>query len=236
MGTDGRRSVMRRAFCSVVILLPSVLAAQPRGPAARIPAPYWGRWGVGGVCPSDIAATSLTTTIAEGSITFYAGPRLTASVTVRRVLTSGGRLTVEGEMGTDGDGDVYAYRQTFVLNPAGTRLDRVGGPESPAETYLRCRNEDVARPVTPDDWPGGTANTVVLSSETSLAAARAVQQRARNVGVEVGLLWSSNYSSLRPGYWVVFSGYFVSSADAARRQTEVRTLGFPQAYARRVAP
>lgn len=86
-----------------------------------------------------------------------------------------------------------------------------------------------------DDWPGGSGFTVVLASEGSQGAARATQRRASDAGLDAGVLNSSDYSSLRSGYWVVFSGKFDSQAQAASRQSRARQLGFSDAYARFVS-
>jgi hypothetical protein len=89
-------------------------------------------------------------------------------------------------------------------------------------------------------WPSGTSGyTVVLESIPAtagaalpLAQARAAQHR----GVaEVGVLLSSRYSSLHPGYTVVFSGVYRSSAAATAALPAVHAKGFPSAYQARVA-
>lgn len=68
-------------------------------------------------------------------------------------------------------------------------------------------------------WPGTQDGwTIVLASVPQtegrrVAAARA--QAARRNGLrQVGILDSSSYASLRPGYWVVFTGIYGSEAEA----------------------
>lgn len=69
------------------------------------------------------------------------------------------------------------------------------------------------------DWPSGTDGwTVVLASYPQtggrkVADARAKQARAKGLP-QVGVLDSSSYASLHPGYWVVFSGVYGSEAEA----------------------
>lgn len=87
-----------------------------------------------------------------------------------------------------------------------------------------------------DDWPGGAAHTVILASVASEAEARALQRRASDAGLDAGVLFSSSYRSLRPGFWVAFSGTFPSSSAAAARQARARSLGFGDAYVRFVSP
>lgn len=69
------------------------------------------------------------------------------------------------------------------------------------------------------DWPAGTEGwTVVLGSFPQTggrATAEAKARRARARGLtQVGVLDSSRYASLHPGYWVVFSGVYASEAEA----------------------
>jgi hypothetical protein len=69
------------------------------------------------------------------------------------------------------------------------------------------------------DWPSGTDGwTVVLASYPQTggrkaADARAKQARAKGLP-QVGVLDSSSYASLHPGFWVVFSGVYGSEAEA----------------------
>jgi hypothetical protein len=67
--------------------------------------------------------------------------------------------------------------------------------------------------------------------------ADAIAQRARAAGLpEVGVLFSSDFSSLRPGWWAVYSGVYDSDAEARAAVPRARSSGFPSAYPRRVAP
>src|SRR5205814_977840 len=68
-----------------------------------------------------------------------------------------------------------------------------------------------------DDWPGGPGYSAILASRTSEAEARAVQRQASDRGLDAGVLFSSNFRSLRRGFWVVFSGTFSSNPLAIRR-------------------
>jgi hypothetical protein len=89
-------------------------------------------------------------------------------------------------------------------------------------------------------WPAGRSGyTVVLASlpvARGLEAARAKAREALRARMpRVGVLESSRFSSLHPGYYVVFSGIHETFADAQR------TLGrFPQAfrtgYVRQITP
>ena len=48
------------------------------------------------------------------------------------------------------------------------------------------------------------------------------------------VLLSTDYSSLRPGYWVTFVGHFPDSADAEATVSQLHALGYEDAYVREV--
>mgnify|MGYP003349206671 FL=1 len=52
----------------------------------------------------------------------------------------------------------------------------------------------------------------------------------------VGVLDSSQFPSLNPGYWAVFSGPYASEAEAEAAATTIRGQGYPDAYPREVQP
>ena len=90
----------------------------------------------------------------------------------------------------------------------------------------------------PSDWPAGTSGwTVVLQAVPESAgesAASALEAKARRAGLpRVGMLVSDGFSSLRPGYRVVFSGVY-GSPGAAQSAARAVTAAFPQAYARAI--
>ncbi|MBK5219587.1 MAG: protein kinase [Thermoleophilia bacterium] len=87
-----------------------------------------------------------------------------------------------------------------------------------------------------EDWSGGSAYSAMLGAFSSEAGAREWQDRALERGLEAGVLYSSNFSSLSPGYWVVFSGSFGTPEEADLRAREARALRFPESYAKYVSP
>jgi septal ring-binding cell division protein DamX len=85
-------------------------------------------------------------------------------------------------------------------------------------------------------WPAGkTAWTVILDSATSESAADAKANELSGQGTTVGVLHSDDYSSLNPGYWVVFSGQY-DSQSAAQDAADSLKSQVPEAYARHVVP
>jgi hypothetical protein len=92
-----------------------------------------------------------------------------------------------------------------------------------------------------EPWPPDKDGyTVVLSSVAqSKGQEKAVKQaqKAKNAGLpQVGVLSSSAYSTLNPGFWVVFSGIYDSLTQASTAVGDARAAGFPDAYPRNVAP
>lgn len=89
-------------------------------------------------------------------------------------------------------------------------------------------------------WPAGvTGWTNVLVSYPKTAgrpAAQAVADQAAHKGLpEVGVLDSSGYASLQPGYFVVFSGIYTSQAEALAAAATAHSAGFGAAYPRQIA-
>ena len=86
------------------------------------------------------------------------------------------------------------------------------------------------------DWPGGSAYSAMLGAFSSEWRARSRQREATERGLDAGVVYSSNFSSLTPGYWVVFSGSFPRSSEAAERARQARALGYSDSYPRFVSP
>jgi len=87
-------------------------------------------------------------------------------------------------------------------------------------------------------WPRRDGYTVVLQSLPASAsrtnAVRTARQALAAGLQQVGVLDSSAYSSLHPGYYVVFSGIYSSAAAAASGVSQAQAAGFRAAYARPV--
>lgn len=92
------------------------------------------------------------------------------------------------------------------------------------------------------DWPAGlTGWAVIIASKDQVefteADARVIADEATAAGVlQTGVLDSSAYPSLNPGYWAVYSGPYTTQDEAEQAAANIRTQGYPEAYAREVAP
>jgi hypothetical protein len=89
-------------------------------------------------------------------------------------------------------------------------------------------------------WPAGKDGfTVILKSvptSNGRSQADAAANKARTNGLtQVGVLNSSDYSSLNPGYYVTFTGIYDTNAQAQAALPNARSRGFPTAYAREIA-
>ena len=124
--------------------------------------------------------------------------------------------------------------KTIVATDALPARTRTAAPARASSTRSRkVRSGHFAWPANENGW------TVVLSSypapggrPTALAAA---EQAAKAGLPQVGVLSSSDYASLTPGYDVVFTGVYGSQAQADSALAATRGAGYPGAYTREVA-
>ncbi len=90
-------------------------------------------------------------------------------------------------------------------------------------------------------WPASQSGyTVILSSIRESSGRAAAESKAREAlgkGLtEVGILSSSDYSSLNSGYFVVFTGIHDTEAEGRTALATVRRSGYPIAYLREIEP
>jgi hypothetical protein len=96
-----------------------------------------------------------------------------------------------------------------------------------AETPKPASGETPESPSGVAEWPVGQDGwTIALASLPQTAGrapslARARSARAKGL-TSVGVLDSSRYASLHPGYWIVFSGVYASEAEATSALEDAR--------------
>jgi hypothetical protein len=95
------------------------------------------------------------------------------------------------------------------------------------------------KPAGPRAWPAGrngyTVFLISLPKNGGRGAATARARAALKAGLtDVGVLDSGGFSSLHPGYYVVFAGIYPSQADAQAAVSAASRAGFPHAYPRQV--
>jgi hypothetical protein len=118
--------------------------------------------------------------------------------------------------------------------PTGT----TGEPPPPTETEP-AEPPPPPPPSGPIEWPSGQNGwTVVLVSLPESGGQAAAQSAARKAIADgltdVGVLNSSDFSSLHPGYFVVFSGIY-NTVDEAKAGLDTARATYPQAYTRQIA-
>ncbi len=172
-------------------------------------------------------------------------------------LECGARLPGSGSLGRAGDagrgwvlralvalvvafaGAALAVAATDNRGDAAELVTATGGFATiPESTTLPAPTEDtpagiVAWPAAEDGWTIALAS-VPQTKGRRVAVARAGQARRRGI-TPVGILDSSQYASLHPGYWVVFAGIYGSEAEATSELQRARRFA-RTASVRRIVP
>ena len=175
---------------------------------------------------------------------------LTAVVAVASTRGDG-----EGERSARGGRTAATTPPPILQGPATVTLPQIATVTRPAETAATAPDRAAtARTGTIDTstrrvvagtalagWPGRKDGfTIVLASvptSRGRSEAEATARRALDAGLtQVGVLNSSDYLSLNPGYYVTFTGIY-DTLGAARNDLEsAHILGFPRAYVREILP
>jgi hypothetical protein len=113
-------------------------------------------------------------------------------------------------------------------NPIVATLGGQAHTPTPAPETATVTLPSVATETGPPSTP-----SIPTSAGRSLALARA--RAASTAGLpQVGILDSGRYSSLHPGYYVVFSGIYASKGQADSAQATAAEKGFRLAYSREI--
>jgi hypothetical protein len=149
------------------------------------------------------------------------------------VVVAGG---IAGFLVSRDDGEVNT---TMASSPTTQPPPPTSGPPPPSTTTeppLSTSTETTSVPDGGDDWPEREGWTVIIESlpvedHGSRVAAEKLKQRLVDQGIEAGVLLSSSYRSLNPGYWAVFSGVFDTESQAIEHRNSL-TSAYRDAYAR----
>jgi cell division septation protein DedD len=114
-------------------------------------------------------------------------------------------------------------------------------PTTSTGTQPTPPKQTTAPPPALTEWPAGKSGwTVVLGSlptANGRAFALAQARAAEHSGLQaVGIIDSSQYASLHPGYYVLFTGVYTSFDDANTAATTAQSRGYRRAYPRRITP
>ena len=139
---------------------------------------------------------------------------------------TGGSLTV-----TDQTPTLTAPEPTTATAPT-----TAPATTAPTTTTAPPRPANPAAITWPRNRRGWTIVLLSLPQSNGREAAAAQAKRARDGGLRrVGVLDSSRYASLHPGYYVVFQGVYASEAEASSSLQRARAV-FPTAYQREIIP
>jgi hypothetical protein len=139
-------------------------------------------------------------------------------------------------------------RTVVATSPAASSLQQTQAAPEPttAPTTTATTATATAPPPPPPaktlvPWPAGrSAWTIVLDSLPSAngrAPATAEAQQALHLGLKkIGVIDSSQFSSLHPGYFVVFFGIYDTQAAAQSAIIDAHQKGYGGAYPRRITP
>jgi hypothetical protein len=127
---------------------------------------------------------------------------------------------------------------TAMTSPSTEVTAPPASSETTEEPTTEPTTQTTLSPADGDDWPDRDGWTVIIASlpvddPTSEAAAQERKQKLQAEGIEAGVLYSSGYSSLNPGYWAVFSGVFDTESQAAAHRKSLAG-SYPEAYPRQV--
>jgi hypothetical protein len=125
-----------------------------------------------------------------------------------------------------------------VEPPTPTATAFVPTTTAPATTATTTRPSKQTNPI---EWPQGrSAHTVVVGSVPTTDGREAALRRARTAiraGLpRVGVLDSSEFASLRPDYFVIFSGIYDTEDEALAAVEAAESRGYRRAYEREITP
>jgi cell division septation protein DedD len=131
--------------------------------------------------------------------------------------------------------------RSVVIVPAATSAPAAAktAPAASAQTTTAAPPTKTTAPPTTTiaSWPAGvTGYTVVLGVVPAQAAATASASKLAAGGIPAGVLDSSDYSSMRPGDWIVFSGTYTTRSQAAAAAAGLKAKGQTGAYPFSVVP
>jgi hypothetical protein len=150
--------------------------------------------------------------------------------------------------------DSSSANETVVATTSATSIPQAttAAPE-PTATTATTTTSTLTAPGTPTKppsstgsaalatWPAGKRGwTIVLDSvptSNGRAPAAAEARQALHVGMkQVGVLDSGQFSSLHPGYFVIFAGIYATEAEAQSHVIDAHRHGYRGPYPRPISP
>jgi hypothetical protein len=179
-----------------------------------------------------LALTILATTAAVAATTTR------SSSSSRTLVATGNHVTV----GPGAPSPTVAPSQSVTL-PSAPQPTFTTGP-LPTAPGSRTGPTPTPRKPAPNPnalavWPSGKSGYTIILESLPVAQGRpnavARARLAKRNGLkDVGVLLSSQYSSLHAGYYAIFQGIFQSQSQASAGVSTARAKGFPDAYQTRI--
>jgi hypothetical protein len=138
-------------------------------------------------------------------------------------------------------GDTSQLPTTVAAIPGTTDASTLTAPTTTTETTDTTTTTGRTSRRSLIEWPQGRSGwTVVIASVPTSGGREPAVARARealDAGLEqVGVLDSARFSSLHPGYYVVFSGVYPTLDEAQNAASEAAEAGYGNSYGRRITP
>jgi septal ring-binding cell division protein DamX len=194
--------------------------------------------------PESVGAVGALGTAWRRRVRWYPGDWIWAALLGLAVAAIAATVVILADQGNaGGDRLVATDNRPVGTNEETTTAATATTTTTTAETTTAATTTTTAPPPPSNElksWPAGrTGYTVVLNSiPTTSGRARAVEEarKAQRAGLEdVGVLTSSEFSTLHPGYYVVFSGIYGTSSEATGAVSDARSAGFETPYPRQIA-
>jgi hypothetical protein len=178
---------------------------------------------------------------------WYPGDWIWVSLLTLVVAAAGAASAIILTQHVNDDGSVFiASAPVSVVEPAtvptvtapvtGDTSTLPTAPEPPSTVPAKSTGAKNGRIAWPRNENGWTIVLVSYPKTNGRPAALETADRGARAGLhQVGVLDSSVYASLQPGYYVVFTGVYSSKADADAAVATARQAGFGGAYSRQIA-
>jgi hypothetical protein len=181
---------------------------------------------------------------------WYPGDWVWLSLLTLLIAAAGAAVAIAATEQKKDDGTTFVRVPTTAITsvaeptPLPTTTAPVTGDTSTLPTAPEPTTSTPSKPAGPKNgryvWParrnGWTIVLVSYPKTTGRTAALDTANRAAHSGLtQVGVLDSSRYASLQPGYYVVFTGIYASKSDADAAVSTARQASFGGAYTRQIA-
>ena len=195
-------------------------------------------------CGLRLRTSGLVPALAEGwrrRVRWYPGDWIWPSLLALLVAVAAAAAAILWTRDANSAASETLIGDTSQLPTTVATVPTVTAPARPTVPTATTRTTTTRRPGRRRliEWPKGrTGWTLVLASLPTSAgrdAAVAKAKQALAAGLsQVGVIDSSRYASLHPGYFVVFSGIYASLNSAQDAASRAASAGYGNAYARRL--